>query len=57
MSNLLGKSYLWVAYYLMYIIIPSLQVALRAGVDYGEEVHRLVKNFNLEQGYLRQKFP
>ena len=27
----------------------------RVGVDYGEEMHRLVKNFNPRQGYLRQQ--
>ena len=28
---------------------------LRASVDYGEEVHGLVKNFSPIQGYLRQR--
>ena len=26
---------------------------LRAGLHYGEEVHQSVKNFSLEQGYLK----
>jgi hypothetical protein len=40
----------------LYYIYKSLRAhAFKAGLDYGEEVHRSINNFNPRQGYLRQE--
>ena len=47
------KTYsLWMDPILLHMNTMKMMVA-KAGLDYGEEVYRSVKNINVRQGYLR----